>query len=262
MWRGLRCMWRGARAWGEGARGEGCAACEGPREGVARAALHARGARAMTRAWGEGARVAGAREGWRGLQGRGARAHAWQAALHARGRARGWRGLRFMRGGRGQWRGRGARMHARKEHTHLQKEAGCWRLDEGSDGDASALDRRCDSLLVCVMCRAHNESRAPPTSCTREGEHEGTRAARRALQARDELRASTLRESRLPRKARSERAGCLGLAAKEQAASETLHFCANVSFGDKFWVAPSSTLCTTSFTHAHFVKRNTAFWQI
>ena len=55
-----------------------------------------------------------------------------------------------------------------------------------------ALDRRCDSLLVCVMCRAHNESRAPPTSCTREGEHEGTRAARRALQAR------------------CERAGCLG----------------------------------------------------
>ena len=169
----------------------------------------------MTRAWGEGARVAGAREGWRGLQGRGARAHAWQAALHARGRARGWRGLRFMRGGRGQWRGRGARMHARKEHTHLQKEAGCWRLDEGSDGDASALDRRCDSLLVCVMCRAHNESRAPPTSCTREGEHEGTRAARRALQARDELRASTLRESRLPRK---------------------LFPSANVSFGDKFCV--------------------------
>jgi len=148
-------MWR-ARAWSEGARGEGCAACEGPREEVARAALHARGARAMTGAWGEGARVAGAREGWRGLQGRGARAHAWQAALHARGRARGWRGLRFMRGGRGpwrgrgararvagaalhargrargwrglrcmrggrgQWRGRGARMHARKEHTHLQ----------------------------------------------------------------------------------------------------------------------------------------------
>ena len=199
----------------------------------------------MTGAWGEGARVAGAREGWRGLQGRGARAHAWQAALHARGRARGWRGLRFMRGGRGpwrgrgararvagaalhargrargwrglrcmrggrgQWRGRGARMHARKEHTHLQTQHRAHhllllplrhRFDEGSDGDASALDRRCDSLLVCVMCRAHNESRAPPTSCTREGEHEGTRAARRALQARDELRASTLRESRLPRK--------------------------------------------------------------
>ena len=192
-------MWR-ARAWSEGARGEGCAACEGPREEVARAALHARGARAMTGAWGEGARVAGAREGWRGLQGRGARAHAWQAALHARGRARGWRGLRFMRGGRGQWRGRGARMHARKEHTHLQKEAGCWRLDEGSDGDASALDRRCDSLLVCVMCRAHNESRAPPTSCTREGEHEGTRARRdeRCKHATNCVQA------------RCERAGCLG----------------------------------------------------
>jgi hypothetical protein len=60
MWRGLRCMWRGARAWGEGARGEGCAACEGPREGVARAALHARRARAMARAWGENARANGA----------------------------------------------------------------------------------------------------------------------------------------------------------------------------------------------------------
>ena len=92
------------------------------------------------------------------------------------------------------------RLRLLQRRLHSTKEAGCWRLDEGSDGDASALDRRCDSLLVCVMCRAHNESRAPPTSCTREGEHEGTRAARRALQARDELRASTLRESRLPRK--------------------------------------------------------------
>ena len=140
----------------------------------------------------------GGRGPWRG---RGARARVAGAALHARGRARGWRGLRCMRGGRGQWRGRGARMHARKEHTHLQTQHRAHhllllplrhRFDEGSDGDASALDRRCDSLLVCVMCRAHNESRAPPTSCTREGEHEGTRAARRALQAR------------------CERAGCLG----------------------------------------------------
>ena len=217
-------MWR-ARAWSEGARGEGCAACEGPREEVARAALHARGARAMTGAWGEGARVAGAREGWRGLQGRGARAHAWQAALHARGRARGWRGLRFMRGGRGQWRGRGARMHARKEHTHLQTQHRAHhllllplrhRFDEGSDGDASALDRRCDSLLVCVMCRAHNESRAPPTSCTREGEHEGTRARR------DE---------------RCKHATNCVQAAREQAASETLH--CDVSFGDKFFACSS-----------------------
>ena len=79
-----------------------------------------------------------------------------------------------------------------------------------------ALDRRCDSLLVCVMCRAHNESRAPPTSCTREGEHEGTRARR------DE---------------RCKHATNCVQAAREQAASETLH--CDVSFGDKFFACSS-----------------------
>ena len=95
-----------------------------------------------------------------------------------------------------------------------------------------ALDRRCDSLLVCVMCRAHNESRAPPTSCTREGEHEGTRAARRALQARDELRAS---KSRLPRK---------------------LFTSANVSFGDKFLRALRSR-CESDLSRTHISSKET-----
>ena len=90
-----------------------------------------------------------------------------------------------------------------------------------------------------VSARARSAASTRRTACKHAAElrasTQRTRAARRALQARDELRASTQRESRLPRK---------------------LFTSANVSFGDKILRALRSR-CESDLSRTHISSTKT-----
>ena len=110
------------------------------------------------------------------------------------------------------------RLRLLQRRLHSTKEAGCWRLDEGSDGDmarSTAAATACSfaSCAALIMRAARHRPAAQEKGSTKARERGETSAA-------------------------STRRTACKHAAREQAASETLHFC-DVSFGDKFFACSS-----------------------